>query len=282
MDVLRELVRDPFVMGRITANHALSDIYAMGAKPFTAQAFVSLPFGHERVQERDLRYLMAGAIQEFDTADCRLVGGHSLEGSELNFGFSVTGIATDKPLLLKEGLRCGDHLILCKPIGTGVLYAAQRKHSVDGRWLVAAEQMMLCSNAEAAEIAQDYSASACTDITGFGLLGHLSEMLTLSQLGVILNLNSLPMLPGVLECMAMGMESTMYEANKRIESLVENREEFRGRVSYPALFDPQTSGGLLFAVNPQNSDNCVRSLRARGYCQAAVIGKVTEGSILLE
>ena len=281
LDVLRELVSDPYVMGRIAANHALSDIYAMGAQPRAAQAFVSIPYSHERIQERDLRQLLAGALFELKQVNCDLVGGHSLEGSELSLGFSVTGIQNEQPLLHKLGAREGDHLILCKPLGTGVLYAAQRQGLSDGRWLAEAQASMLLSNAKAAEIAQQFSASACTDITGFGLLGHLHEMLKGSSLGAQIELSALPLLPGVEACIEKGLESTMYAANSRFESLIDNRQSFSGQARYAALFDPQTSGGLLLAVSPKNSSACTETLSCAGYIQTAVIGKVKTGSILL-
>lgn len=282
LDVLRELISDPFVMGRIAANHALSDIYAMGGQPVTALALVSLPYSHLRIQERDMRQLMAGAVYEFEAVDCKLAGGHSLESSELSIGFAVTGKSRDSDAVLgKTGVREDDRLILCKPLGTGILYAAQREAIADGRWLAAAQQTMLQSNREAAAIASQYKASACTDVTGFGLLGHLHEMLAGSGLGAELSLESIPLLPGVEQCIERGVASTMYEANRWLENQIDNGEQYRTHPCYPALYDPQTSGGLLFSVSAQQQDACLESLGRAGYTQAAVIGSVRQGHILL-
>lgn len=283
LDVLRELVSDPFVMGQIAANHALSDIYAMGARPLTALALVSLPYNHLRIQERDMCLLMAGAVYQFEAANCQLAGGHSFEGSELSIGFSVTGDCSRESLLLKQGIAEGDDLILCKPLGTGVLYAAQRSSAVDGRWLAGAQKMMLQSNRQAAEIAGRYNASACTDVTGFGLLGHLGEMLASSgsNLGAQLDLDQMPLLAGVKECIAQGVESTMYDANRWLEAQISNGKSFYSHPCYPALFDPQTSGGLLFSIAAQHSASCVDELKAAGYSHAVVIGRAQPGEIVL-
>lgn len=281
LDVLRELVSDPFVMGRIAANHALSDIYAMGGRPLTALALVSLPYNHLRIQERDMRSLMAGAAFQFEQANCQLAGGHSLEGSELSIGFSVTGDCRHESLLLKSGIADGDKLILCKPLGTGVLYAAQRYAAVDGRWLNEAQHVMLQSNRQAADIAGRYQASACTDVTGFGLLGHLSEMLAGSDLGAELRLDQLPLLSGVAQCIAQSVESTMYDANRWFETQIDNSEIFCSHPHYPALFDPQTSGGLLFSISAKYSADCIEELKEAGYTKAVVIGSARPGNILL-
>ena len=141
---------------------------------------------------------------------------------------------------------------------------------------------MLQSNFQASKIAVAFAASACTDITGFGLLGHLSEMLGDSGIGAVLKLSQLPLLSGVSRCMARGIQSTMYEANLWVEKEIHNRETFRSHSSYPVLFDPQTSGGLLFSIDSERSAGCITALKDAGYLQAVIIGKAIKGNIFLE
>jgi selenide,water dikinase len=273
VDVLRSLVDDPWLMGRIAALHALSDLYAMGASPHSALASLTIPYAGPRLQQRDLQQLMSGAVEELARANCRLLGGHTLEGPELAIGFTVNGEIDDK-LLEKQALRAGDRLILCKALGTGVLFAAGQQGRADGRWINAAVETMLQSNAAAAAIALEQGALAATDITGFGLLGHLGEMLQGGELGARIELARVPCLPGVAACFAAGFASTLQPGN--IAS-VEAQLELHAATSAPllqALFDPQTSGGLLLAVADPAAEALLRSLRDAGYTRAAVIGEV--------
>ena len=273
VDMLRELVGDPWLMGRIAANHALSDLYACGARPVSALAAITMPFASPEIQQRELQQLLAGALHEFAAVDCRLTGGHSMQGPELNVGFVVNGVTPDSGALLgKRGLRAGDSLLLTKPLGTGTLFAAQMQLRADGRDIGAAIDTMLQSNAIAGELALANGASAATDITGFGLLGHLLEMLG-DDLGAELELTALPLLGGALETMRAGIYSTMHAANARsYASLAQGAD-----VDEPLreiLFDPQTSGGLLLGIAPQLAIALRETLRERGYIHAQIIGTV--------
>ena len=196
VDVLRELLPDPWLMGRIAANHALSDLYASGAQPLTALASLTLPFASEPLLARDLELLLEGALMEFARVGCRLTGGHSLQGPELSIGFVVNG-AAEGGRLPKAGLRTGEKLVLTRALGTGALFARHMQLAGDGRHIEAATRSMLRSNAAAAELARAHGASAVTDVTGFGLAGHLLEMLRRGQ-GAALVLEALPALPGAL------------------------------------------------------------------------------------
>lgn len=277
VDVLRELVSDPWQMGRITALHALSDLYACGARPVSALAAVTLPYASNTMLERELYQLLAGALHEFAAADCRLSGGHSMQGSELSIGFVVNGvpIAEDGKLLPKVGAKPGDQLVLTKALGTGTLFAAHMQLAADGRDVSAAITAMLQGNAAAAELATAHGASACTDITGFGLLGHLREMLA-DKYGAQLSVAQLPVLPGALEQIHAGIVSTMHAANVRsVEQFMQHPasvDEARQQI----LFDPQTSGGLLIAVSAARAQALCNDLHERGYSEARVIGEVTE------
>jgi len=276
IDTLRQMVSDPWLMGRIAANHALSDIYASGASPVSALASLALPFSAPGILQRELKQLLRGALHEFSAADCVLSGGHTMQGLELSVGFVVNGVAISKEsgLLAKRGVCDGDHLVLTKPIGTGTLFAGHMQLKADGRNIQSAIDMMLQSNAAAAGLAALHGASACTDITGFGLLGHLKEMLEAGQ-HANLQLSRIPALPGALDSIAAGIYSTMHEPNRRaVESAVEVAAS--PQANFDLLFDPQTSGGLLIAIPPGRSAGLCDDLRKAGYVQAQVIGEACQ------
>ena len=277
LDMLRQLVADPWLMGRIAANHALSDLYASGARPLSALAAITLPFAGPALLQRDLLQLLGGALAEFAAVDCVLAGGHSMQGPELQLGFVVNGtpMRADGRLLPKRGLQPGDQLLLTKPLGTGVLFAAHMQLAADGRDIAAAVDSMLVSNGPAAELALAYNASAGTDITGFGLLGHLLEMLG-EECGARLYPARLPLLQGAAGHLQAGVRSSMHEAN----SLARARLECTGPLAdglLESVFDPQTSGGLLLGVEAARAPQLLQALQRAGYPRAAVIGEVLEG-----
>lgn len=269
VDTLRALLDDPWLMGRVAALHALSDIYAMGAVPRSAQVNVCLPYASRSLQQRDLLQLMAGLTRELDVAGCSLVGGHSMEGPELAVGLTVNAGLEAPSALGKSSGRPGDRLVLTKPLGTGVVFAAAMSGRAAGTGIAAAIDSMLRSNRAAAEIARRY-ASACTDLTGFGLLGHLAEMLAP---GVAARIGSLPALAGAEALLAAGFRSTLHEGN-----LLSVRDQLDDPEAWPPLaFDPQTSGGLLLAVPEADCAACLAALAEVGET-AAVIGSLVEGS----
>ncbi len=275
IDTLRQLVADPWLMGRIAANHALSDLYASGARPISALASIALPFSAPNILQRELKQLLAGALHEFAAVDCKLLGGHTMQGPELSVGFVVNGcaISLETGFLAKCGLRVGDHLVMTKPIGMGTLFAGHMQLHGDGRNIQVAIDTMLQSNAAAAALAAGHQVSACTDITGFGLLGHLQEMLQPGQ-GVELSLSQISVLPGACESVSAGIFSTMYQANKRAVGQAVSMNSADEYGCGELLFDPQTSGGLLMGVSPGRSARLCESLVAAGYSRAAVIGEV--------
>lgn len=274
LDILRQLVADPWLMGRIAASHALNDLYASGARPVSALAAVTLPFAAPDILQRELKQLLAGALQEFAAVDCALTGGHSMQGPELNVGFAVNGVAMagDGRLLAKRGLAVGDKLILTKPLGTGVLFAAHMQLLADGRDIAAAIDSMLVSNAPAAELALAHNARACTDITGFGLLGHLLEMLG-EEYSASLELRQVPLLEGALEQLRRGVRSSMHDANATARAGLALDIQVDEDL-LQIVFDPQTSGGLLLAVAAERAPALLEALRDLAYPQAAIIGEV--------
>src|SRR6056297_3242 len=272
--VLRQIVPDPWLMGRIAALHALSDLYACGARPLSALAAVALPFASEEILERDLYQLLAGALCEFRAADCQLTGGHSMQGVELSLGFAVNGVPLDESgrVLAKKGAAVGDALVLTKPLGTGVVFAAHMQLAADGRDLEAARTAMLQSNGPAAALALEYAASACTDITGFGLLGHLLEMLGPGG-AAELHLARLPLLPGVAALLRAGTASSMHAANAGGAGNQLALAAGVDRQLAQIVFDPQTSGGLLISVAADRAQGFCAALHGAGYNEAAVIGR---------
>lgn len=278
VDFFRAFVEDPYLFAQVAANHALGDIYAMGAEPQTALAIATIPYGLESKVEDQLATLMQGATKVLSEAGCALVGGHTSEGAELALGFAVNGLADHNRILTKSGMRPGDKLILTKPLGTGTLFAADMRAKAKGRWVQAALQSMIQSNRDAARALLAHGATACTDVTGFGLLGHLVEMTRASDVDATVDLAALPLLDGALECVRHGIFSSLQPANVRLRRAIKDQDRIAGHELYSLLFDPQTAGGLLASVPADRADACLAELRRSGYRRAVVVGAVAARS----
>jgi selenide,water dikinase len=282
VDYFRSFIDDPYLFGKISANHSLSDIFAMGAEAQSALAIATVPYGIETKTEETLRQLMAGAMEMLNDANAALVGGHTSEGAELALGFSVNGLVDRNKILRKGGMQPEDVLILTKSLGTGTLFAADMQQKAKGRWIDGAINSMILSNRLAADCLFEHGATACTDITGFGLLGHMIEMIKPSGVDVEINLSSLPILDGALETVRMGILSTLQPANVRLRRAIRNIEEAASSELYPLIFDPQTSGGLLASLPAENVNECINKLKALGYSKSVVIGTVKKSGSCLE
>jgi selenide,water dikinase len=282
VDYFRAIVDDPYTLGKIAANHALGDVYAMGGEPQTALAIATVPFGIESKIEADLTAMMAGANEVLREAGCALVGGHTSEGAELALGFAVNGLVPAAAALRKGGLKPGDGLILTKPLGTGTLLAADMRGKAKARWVMAAIAHMVQSNRKAAEILRRHGVHAATDVTGFGLLGHLIEMVRASEVDVTLAIERVPLIEGARETVALGIFSSLQPQNVRLRRAISELAAATRHPLYPLLFDPQTSGGLLAAVPLAQAEGCVAALRAGGYAGADLIGFVAARSAALE
>lgn len=278
VDFFRTFIDDPYLFGRIAANHALGDIFAMGAEAQSATAVATVPYGTESKTEDVLVQMMGGAVEVLNAAGCALVGGHTGEGQELALGFAVNGLIEPDRILSKDGLKTGDALILTKPLGTGTLFAAYPQLKARGRWIDAALEQMQVSSLRASQCLREYGVSACTDVTGFGLLGHLVEMTKPSGVDAELTLSELPLLEGAEETMAQGILSSLQPANIRLRRAIRNQAEMTGHPRYSALFDPQTAGGLLAGVPGEQAQACVQALRDLGYRHARIIGRIIERS----
>ena len=277
VDQFSALVDDPYVFGQICVNHCLSDLFAMGAKSHSVLAIATIPYGTDAKQEETLYQLLSGAMAQLAKSKTFLVGGHTTEGSALSLGFACNGWIDPKRVWKKNNLVPGQALILTKALGTGVLFAADMQRSAKGRWIEAAIASMLLSNQSAADCIKNYGATACTDVTGFGLAGHLLEMLSGkdSSVSAALNFNHLPMLSGVQQVLKRGFASSLYERNKQnAVNAIRAHSTTMTHPNFPILFDPQTSGGLLASVAPEAVEDCLISLRTLGYLQSCCIGRV--------
>jgi selenide,water dikinase len=272
VDFFRAFVDDPYVFGEIAANHALSDIYAMGGEPRHALATAVIPPASAGKTAEALFQLLAGARDCLDRDGVALVGGHSSEGMELAFGLSVTGDVDPAKILRKSGLRPGDALVLTRPLGTGILFAAAMQARSRAGWIAAALDEMRRSNRTAAAMLIAHGATAMTDVTGFGLAGHLGELLNASAAKASLDLAAVPLYDGTLELARAGVASTLLPENLALARTL------RGDIdaaTLAVLFDPQTAGGLFAGVPLERAPACVAALRAGGHEYAAIIGRVT-------
>ena len=265
-DHLRALTNDPVMMTRIAAVHALGDIWAMGAEPQAATANLILPRMSPELQQRTLGEIMAAATEVMRAAGAEVVGGHTSLGDELIIGFTVTGLCPRPPITL-AGAKSGDVLILTKPIGSGVIMAAEMAGQADGTWVSAALALMSRPQAQAAEILR--AAHAMTDVTGFGLYGHLSGICEASGVGAELNMAAVPLMSGAKALSQQGVKSSLFADNRALA------QGLRTTGSQDLLFDPQTAGGLLAAVAADDAPALLDQLRDAGE-QAATIGIVTD------
>lgn len=272
VDYFKSIVKDPYLFGKIAANHSCNDIFAMGGKPISALAIATIPYGLESKTEALLYQMLSGAKEVLDEAGAALIGGHSSEGTDLALGFTVNGLVEKNEILHKSTVAENDVLILTKALGTGTLFAADMKHKAKGRWIQSAIHSMTTSNRAAAECFSKFGATACTDISGFGLAGHLSEMIRPTQLEAQLYLDHIPVLDGALEMLGQGLMSSMHQSNEKFDVFINDTSTFTNERKYPLLFDPQTAGGLLASIPSSMADECLKQLETLGYQDSAIIG----------
>lgn len=282
LDQFRSFLSDPFLFGQIAAQHALSDVYAMGGIAKTAQVGLTLCPATERIHREDIFQILSGVQDSLGRSGASLVGGHTGEGAELAIAIAVQGEVEPERVLRKQLTRPGNRLILTKPIGTGVIFAANMLAQANGKWVEAALSSMLQSNKAALDVIRSFDIAGCTDITGFGLLGHAFEMMggkSSGALGIKLDYRSIPLFDGVAELFVKGYAASLAERNYRsIRSVLSAEVTPR---THPALFDPQTSGGLLFSMPPQQAKDCLNALHQSGVREACIIGEVIDRNEIL-
>jgi selenide,water dikinase len=272
VDFFTPIVDDPYWFGQIAAANALSDVYAMGGIPKTAMNLVAFP-----VKQMDLsvlRQIIQGGIDKLAEAGVVLIGGHSIEDKELKYGLSVTGIVHPARVLTKKNLQPGDRLVLTKPLGTGIINTAIKASMASADLTDKVTRLMASLNRDAAGIMLRFNVHACTDITGFGLLGHLSEMVYGSSMSVRIFSDRVPMIPEALEFAAMGLLPAGAYKNKEFRESMIDFEQKVARSMQDVLFDPQTSGGLLISVGSDQADALVKALSDAGISDTAEIGEV--------
>lgn len=282
VDQLRKLVDDPWLFSRIATQHALSDLYASAAEPQSAMLTLGLPFAKDTVTERDLGQILDGVVTELNGARCTLSGGHTSEAAELTIGLVVNGYARAR-YPQNHSVPPGTYkLILAKGLGTGVIMAADMRGMAEWDIVEPCLQSMLQSNALAADALDACGVAGCTDVTGFGLIGHLRNMLGDYGAKVMLAIRDIPVLPGALSLCERGIQSSLFTANARNVRYLDPGEGVDvlsgdSRCCYAMLFDPQTCGGLLGLVPEQKADQCLDRLHGSGYSRAAIIGSAQIG-----
>lgn len=272
VDFITPIVDDPYLFGQIAATNALSDVYAMGGKPLTVLNVVGFP--RHSLDISILTEILEGGLQKIHEAGAVLLGGHTVDDAELKYGLSVTGTVHPGKLITNRGARVGDVLILSKPLGTGIISTANKAGMAESGILQGAVDSMLQLNDKAAEAMVEGGAHACTDITGFGLLGHASQMVRDGGLSFRFFYSRIPILPGTREYATQGMIPGGAYCNQ---------DYFGQEISISAkipesdriiLFDPQTSGGLLIALPGADGEKLLQKLKEKGIKEASLIGEV--------
>ena len=275
IDYFTPIVDDPYIFGQIAAANALSDIYAMGGKPLTAMNVVCFP--GTTMDMSILRAILEGGLATLRAAHCVLIGGHSVEDAELKYGMAVTGTIHPDNVLAKGNAQPGDKLILTKPLGTGIINTAIKAKMASESASAQVIQSMITLNKDASEIMQKIGVNACTDITGFGLLGHACEMLQQGTVEMVMHSASIPLFHEAEQYARKGLVPGGTQRNKNFRAHQIAFESALPPETSDILFDPQTSGGLLIAVAETKTDQLLEKLREAGIKEAAIIGEVVSG-----
>jgi selenide, water dikinase len=272
VDFFTPIVDDPYVFGQIAAANALSDVYAMGGDPITALNIVGFP--KDRLDLDVLGEIIKGGAERVRRAGAVLIGGHTILDPELKYGMAVTGIVHPARILRNVGAKAGDVLVLTKPLGTGIVTTALKRRKVPRAELGAAVRSMVALNDKASRVARKFPVHACSDVSGFGLLGHATEMAMGSGVSLVFDAATLPLLPGAVR---MAGEGLLTGGCKRNRSYLSDKVVVSRSVGVgleEVAFDPQTSGGLLLALPAKAADRLVRTLRAAGVGAATIVGRV--------
>jgi selenide,water dikinase len=273
LDFFTPIVDDPFDFGRIAAANSLSDVYAMGGRPLTAMNIVCFPI--KEMDNKVLRSILEGGLETLKRADTILVGGHSVEDPELKYGLSVTGIVHPQKFLTNAGARPGDLLILTKPLGTGILATALKADMLEGDATRRITELMATLNKDAAQAMEGLKINACTDITGFGLLGHGLEMASASNVGIRIHAEKVPVIPETIEFASMGLVPAGSYTNQKFCSKQLQVDDTVDPLLIDIFSDPQTSGGLLISVPKDIAPSLVERLTEKKTPAASIIGEVS-------
>ncbi len=276
VDFFTPIVDDPFTFGQIAAANALSDIYAMGGAPLTAMNIAAFPV--KKFPLEVLTEILRGGLDILESAGVQLLGGHTIEDNELKYGLAVTGTVHPARIVKNSGIMDGDLLILTKSLGTGIIGTAIKADMAGAREISASIKSMTSLNKRGGEIMLLHGVHACTDVSGYGLSGHLLEMVGDENIQVIIEASSLPVLPGVREYAETGLIPAGLYRNRDFAG--ERCRIGQSVVQYLAdiFFDPQTSGGLLFSMAEGDAEKALKSLHSEGMADARIIGRVRTGN----
>ena len=273
VDFFTPIVDDPYVFGQIAAANALSDVYAMGGDPITALNIVGFPMGQMDIEI--LGDILRGGLERATEAGAVVIGGHTIIDPELKYGMAVTGVIHPGRVLRNVGVRVGDALVLTKPLGTGIVTTALKQRKASRESVREAVRSMVTLNKDASRIVRRFSVHACCDVTGFGLLGHATEMAMGSGVSLVLDSATLPLLPGAARLAGRGFLTGGCKRNRAyLADKVIVDSAVRAEIEEIA-FDPQTSGGLLVALEPRAAERLVKRLRAAGVAAATIVGRAT-------
>jgi selenide, water dikinase len=271
VDFFTPMVDDPYTFGQIAATNSLSDVYAMGGQPRTSLALVCFP---EKADLAILERILAGGLSKMIEAGCSVIGGHSVRDEEMKFGYSVTGLIDPATVLKNGGALAGDRVLFTKALGTGVISTAIKKKAAEQPWIDAAIASMTTLNKKAAEvISGGFAVHAMTDVTGFGLIGHAREIALASSVSLRFYANRIPLLDGAMECVRAGHIPGGLKANREFAECVVGFEDGISDEMKTILFDPQTAGGLLISVGPEDATKLAQALNTAGV-PAVEIGEV--------
>ena len=260
VDFFTPVVDDPYTYGQIAATNALSDVYAMGGTPMSALAMVCFP---ENGDLAILERILAGGLSKMVEAGCTVIGGHSVRDAEIKFGYAVTGSIHPKKVLTNSGAKASDVLLFTKSIGTGVIATAIKKQKAEPAWIDAATKSMTTLNKSAAEVMRSgsFDIHAMTDVTGFGLIGHLREMCLGSGVSARIRAKDVPLLPGAVECVRAGFIPGGLNANRDFAECLVGYDDEVDDTLKTLLFDPQTAGGLIISVAPDSAAKLESALK---------------------
>ena len=272
VDFFTPIVDDPYDFGQVAVANALSDVYAKGGKPLTAMNIVCFPI--KQMDISVLNVILKGGIDKMREAGVLLVGGHSVDDPELKYGLSVTGVIHPKKVVMNNGAKPGDKLILTKPLGTGIISTAIKRGAASKAAIARIVKSMATLNRTASEAMVEVGVNACKDVTGFGLLGHAAEMVEGTSAGFVIDSSAVPLFPETKEYYDRGMVAGGLGRNREYRQDMVDMAENVPQYLRDILFDPQTSGGLLIAVPGDKASRLLKKLHAAGIKEAAVIGEV--------
>jgi selenide,water dikinase len=272
VDFFTPIVDDPYTFGQIAAVNALSDVYAMGGRPVSSLAMVCFP---DKEDLEVLGQILAGGLSKMIEAKCTVIGGHSIRDEEIKFGYAVTGTIHPDKVLLNGGAKAGDLLVLTKALGTGVISTAIKQGKAQPAWIAAATKSMITLNKLGAEVAAEFAGDVhgATDITGFGLVGHVREMALAGHVGVRIDSARLPLLPGAIECVRAGFVPQGLKSNREFAECTVAYGPAVAETTKATLFDPQTAGGLLLSISANKADLFIRALQGRSG-EGTIVGEV--------